>query len=134
MRWVMSPIIGNGTATIVAGQEATTGPYRAKASDYGAHAALIPGNADGTPVHNWCFVYFDGDVTAANGDAALDVLPDRQPGDVLTTLQRNFLINACTRRGLDSSWVVSGITFGEAVDHIGQLIEAGFTRNWMRTG
>jgi hypothetical protein len=58
MRWALSPIIGNGTATVVVGQEATTGPYRAKSSDHNlpVHIAVIPGNDDGTPKYPWCLV------------------------------------------------------------------------------
>jgi hypothetical protein len=98
-RWALSPIIGNGTATVVVGQEATTGPYRAKASDYGAHVAVIPGNDDGTPRFAWALVKLDdsADLTAAAADTELRLLPAWSMDKVLNAAEAGAVANALAR-------------------------------------
>jgi hypothetical protein len=126
MRWVISPIIGDGTGEIVPGQEATTGPYRAKASDYGAHVALIPGNTDGTPKKNWALVYFNGDVTAAEADNALRVIPDYRLDDVLTTIQAAWVNNWVVTNFGDNPGITAGMTVAQAIEALANVIEPGW--------
>jgi hypothetical protein len=134
LRWVLSPIIGNGTPDIIAGQEATTGPYRAKASDYGAHAAIIPGNDDGTPKFNWALCQFTGDIAAAEADPDLTVFPQLHLDDVLTLGQRNWLITKIGNLGKPTGWIVAGITVRECVRTIGRYLENNFDIDWMNMG
>jgi hypothetical protein len=132
MRWVISSIIGDGTAQIIVGQEDTTGPYRAKASSYGSHTALIPGNNDGTPKFNWALCYFDGDTTAAEADTDLIVFPELTLNHVLTLAQRNWLITKLSNRGFATGWIYDGITVRECVRTIGRWIEDNYDIDWMR--
>lgn len=135
MRWVVSPLIGDGTPTIIVGQESTTGPYRAKASDYGAHVAIIPGNDDGTPKFNWCLCRIEeAAVAAADADTDLIVFPDLTLDHVLTLAQRNWLITRLDNRGFPSGWVTAGITVIEVLRTIGRWLEANFDVDWMRLG
>ena len=132
MRWVISPIIGNGTSEVVVGSEATTGPYRAKASDYGAHSAVIPGNDDGTPKFNWCLVYFDGDVTAAESDPDLTVLPNLTMDHRITLAQRDWLRTRLQNRGLPYLWVNTGDTVLSILRTIGRYLDAKYDIDWQR--
>jgi hypothetical protein len=136
MRWVLSPIIGNGTAKIVVGQEATTGPYRASASAYGGHVAIIPGNDDGTPKFNWCLCQMEESaaVAADAADPAITVFPALQLDDVLTLGQRNWLITKVGNLGKPTGWIVPGITVRECVRTIGRYLEDNFDVNWMSLG
>jgi len=101
-RWALSPIIGDGTFRIVAGQEATTGPYRAKAGDHGGHTALIPGNADGTPAFGWCLVRFDdsADLVAAAADGDIRLLPDWTLDHVITAGEAASISSALDHFGI----------------------------------
>lgn len=134
MRWVLSPVIGNGTSHIDPLDPENTGPYRAKASDYGAHAAIIPGNDDGTPKFNWCLCYFQGDTTAAEADPDLTVFPDLTLDHVLTLAQRNWLITKVGNLGKPTGWIVAGITVRECIRTIGRYLENNFDVDWMRVG
>jgi hypothetical protein len=135
MRWVLSPIIGNGTSVVTPGSEATTGPYRAKASDYGPYVTIIPGNADGTPMFNWCLCRIaDSAVTAADADPDLTVFPDLQLDDVLTLAQRNWLITKVGNLGKPTGWIVAGITVREALRTIGRYLDEKFDVDWMKLG
>jgi len=136
MRWIVSPVIGDGTSRIVVGQEATTGPYRPKAGNYATEwGGIIPGNDDGTPVFNWCLVAASaGDLTAAEADPDLIVLPDLTMDHVLTTAQRNWLVTKLTNRGLPSGWVDPGITVREVLRTIGRWLDAKFDVDWIRVG
>jgi len=132
MRWCLSPIIGDGTQSIVVGQETTTGPFRAKASDYGGHVAIIPSNPDGTPAFNWCLVRLaNTSVAEAEADTSLTVFPNLQLGDVLTANQRNWLVTRLNNHGLPSGWVDPGITVRQVLRTIGRYLEADFDVDWM---
>jgi hypothetical protein len=130
-RWVISPIIGDGTSDIVVGSEATTGPYRLKASDYGAHAAIIPGNNDGTPMFNWGICHFDGDVTAAETDSDLTVLPELSMDHEITLTQRNWLRSRLQNHGLPYLWVNTGDTVREILRTIGRYLDDKFDVDWL---
>ena len=103
MRWALSPIVGNGTGQVVVGSEATTGPYRAKASDHGGHVAVIPGNDDGTPKFGWCLVRLDdsADMVAAQADGDIRLLPDWTMGHVITAGEAATIANAAAHFGLN---------------------------------
>jgi len=133
-RWVISPIIGDGAPEVVVGSEATTGPYRLKASNYGPHAAVIPGNNDGTPKFNWGICYFDGDVSAAEADPDLTVFPNLTMDHVLTLAQRNWLITKVENLGRPTGWITAGITVREALRTIGRYLENNFDVDWVRVG
>lgn len=131
-RWAISPIIGNGTETIDSLDPEATGPYRAKASDYGTHAAIIPGNADGSPAFNWALVKIgDEAVAAADADPSLTVFPALALDDVLTAGQRNWLITRLQHHGLPYGWVQPGITVRQALRTIGRYLEATFDVDWV---
>ena len=102
MRWALSPIIGNGTGQVVSGSEATTGPYRAKASDHGGHVAVIPGNDDGTPQYPWALVRFadDADLAGAQADGDIRLLPDWTMDHVLNRAEANAVITALGKFGI----------------------------------
>lgn len=132
-RWVLSPVVGNGISEVIVGSEATTGPYRPKAADYATGwAGVIPGNDDGTPAMPWCIIRATaGDFAAANADPDLTVFPDLAMSDVLTLAQRNWLINKCVALGQPTGWVVTGLTFGEALRKVGHWLEANFEVSWV---
>lgn len=126
MRWVLSPVIGSGTSD---------DPYRAKASAYGGHVTIIPGNWDGTPKFNWCLCRIkDEAVAAASADPDLTVFPDLALDDVLTLAQRNWLITKVSNLGKPTGWIVAGITVREALRTIGRYIDANFDVDLMRLG
>ena len=130
-RWGISPLIGDGTITIVPGQESTTGPYRAKAASYGGHVAVIPGESDGTPLFNWALIRIADDaVAAAEADADLTVFPDLALDDVLTAGQRNWLITRLQHHNLGYAWVTAGITVREALRTIGRYLDSQFDISW----
>lgn len=131
-RWVLSPIIGDGSPAVVVDEELTTGPYRPKATLYATEwAAVIP--EIGTT--NWCLVRATaGDMAAADADPDLTVFPNLQFTDVLTLAQRTWLIGKCQALGQPSGWVVAGITFGEALRTIGRWLNNNFEFTWMRGG
>ena len=135
-RWALSPIIGDGTGEIVAGQEATTGPYRLLVSQYGGHAAVIPGNNDGTPKFNWGICKLnDAAAAAAEADAGLDsritIFPQLTLDHVLTLAQRNWLITRVGALGKPTGWITAGITVGVALRIIGRYLESNFDVDWM---
>lgn len=123
MRWALSTISGDGTAKIIQGQEDTTGPYRAKISDYGNHATLILSNSDGTPIKNWSLVYFNGDIVSAEADNAVRVLPDLNLDHVLTVNQANTVKTYLTNFGIDSNIVNAGMTVRQALRAIAREID-----------
>lgn len=130
-RWILSPIIGDGTARVVPGQEATTGPYRPKAADYAtAWTALVPEVADA----QWCVVRAtEGDLAAAEADTELVVFPQLDPDHVLTLAQRNWLISRLDNRGHPSGWVTAGITVREVIRTIGRWLDNRFDFEWLGT-
>ena len=101
-RWALSPIIGNGTVRVDPQDSAGTGPYRAKASDHGAHTAVIPGNADGTPAFGWCLVRFgdSADLAAAAADGDIRLLPAWTLDHVITAGEATAILDACAHFGL----------------------------------
>lgn len=135
MRWVISPIIGDGTATIVEGQEATTGPYRAAVSAYGPHAALLPGNNDGTPKKSWALVYFGGNaaqIAAAEADGAIRVFPAGLTEEsVLTAPQANVFNNYLDDFGI-ANVLSAGMTGLQAIEAIAHEADPTFSYNSMR--
>ncbi len=135
-RWALSPIVGDGTAQIVEGSEATTGPYRLLVSQYGAHVAIIPGNDDGTPKFNWGLAKLDDAAAAAaqadvNLDSRITVFPALQLDDVLTLAQRNWLITKVSALGKPTGWITPGITVREALRVIGRYLENNFDVHWL---
>lgn len=139
MRWALSPIIGDGTPIVVVGQEDTTGPYRLKVSNYGAHTAIIPGNNDGTPKFNWGIAKLSDDAaTAAEADQNLDsritIFPQLTLDHVLTLAQRNWLITKVSALGKPTGWITDGITVREAIRTIGRYLEDNFDVDWMKIG
>lgn len=92
-RWALSPIVGTGTMA---------DPYRAKAADYGAHVAIIPGNDDGTPRFPWALVRLDdsADMTAAAADTTLRLLPAWSLDHVLTAAEATSVTNALGKFGI----------------------------------
>ena len=96
MRWALSPIIGDGSASVDPLDPTNTGPYRAAASDHGGHVAVIPGNDDGTPKYGWALVRFDdaADMTAAAADDRLRVLPAWSLDHVITAGEASSIANA----------------------------------------
>ena len=135
-RWIISPVIGDGTDRIITGQESTTGPYRPKAANYATEwGGVIPGNADGTPAFNWCIVRATaGDLAAADADTDLIVFPDLDMDHVLTIAQRNWLISRLDARGFNSGWVDPGITVLQVLRTIGRWLEANFDVTWIGGG
>lgn len=133
-RWVLSPILGDGTA-FSRDQTDLTGPYRPYAGKYATSwTCLIPGNPDGTPAFDWCLVRATaGDLVAADADSQLTVFPNLQFDDVLTLAQRTWLVTRLDARGLPSGWVVPGTTFGQALRTIGRYLEARFDIDWLGT-
>jgi hypothetical protein len=129
-RWIISPVVGDGTARVDVDSPATTGPYRPKAADYAtAWGCIIPTGS------SWCFVRASaGDLAAADADPDLIVLPDLQLDDVLTLAQRTWLITRLDSRGFASGWVTAGITVREVLRTIGRWLEASFDVDWIRGG
>jgi hypothetical protein len=101
-RWALSPIIGDGTARVDPLNPTTTGPYRAAASDYGGHVAVIPGNDDGTPRYGWALVRFDdaADLAAAAQDTRLRVLPAWTLDHVVTAGEAAAIADALDHFGI----------------------------------
>jgi hypothetical protein len=135
MRWVISPIIGNGTSQIIEGSEATTGPYRAAVGAYGPYAALIPGNNDGTPKKSWALVYFGGDaaqIAAAEADGAIRVFPAGLTEEsVLTAPQANVFNNYLDNYGINNV-LSAGMTGKQAIEAIAHEVDPTFSYNGMK--
>lgn len=130
MRWLVSPIVGDGTAA-TKGMTDATGPYRAKASAYGPHVADIPGATDGSPLYPWALVLFDGDVAAAEADGDLTLLPDvgmadPTPSDfTLPPFNAPVIPGKPTPPAPADAWDPDR-TFGENIAAMGQLLDSTF--------
>lgn len=132
-RWGLSPLLGNGSASISKASPDTTGPYRPYAAKYATDwSAVIPGNPDGTPAFAWCIVRATaGDLAGADADPQLSMFPDLAYTDALTLAQRNWLIGKCQALGQPSGWVVNGITFGQALRTVGRFLDNNFDVSWV---
>ena len=132
-RWILGPVVGDGSASVTPGSEATTGPYRPKAAQYATDwAGVIPGNEDGTPAFNWCLIRATaGDFAAASADTDLTIFPDLAMSDTLTLAQRNWLKTKCQALGQPDAWVVAGLTFGQALRKVGRWLENNFEVSWV---
>jgi len=108
MRWALSPIIGTG---------ATEDPYRAKASDHGAHVAVIPGNDDGTPMYPWALVRFDdsADLAGAQADGDIRLLPDWTMEHVITAGEAAAIAAALDHFGISGYPNPTGRTVRQVV-------------------
>lgn len=122
MRWLVSPVIGDGLTVATA--------YRAKAGDYGDHAALIPGDADGAPVEGWCLVAFRGDEQAAVADPDLVLLP---PPDshAISAAEAASLNGKLARLGCPPGLVVAGMRSDAAARALGRVLDAKFDLGWL---
>lgn len=134
MRWVLSPIIGNGTAP-TADMTDATGPYRAKVSNYGvSHVSSIPGNEDGSPANLWALVLVDdttGDWTGIDGDGDIVALPDLGRDEEVTADLIPIGKGTVDMPNL-FAWV--GLTMEENVEGFGQLLDETFTYDSMKLG
>lgn len=97
-----------------------------------SHAAIIPGNPDGTPAFNWGIAKID-DASAAAADAVagVTVFPDLQMDDVLTLAQRNWLKTRLQSHGLPYAWVTAGLTVRETLRAIGRWLDDKFDISWV---
>lgn len=116
MRWALSPIIGSGTAT---------DPYRAAASAYGGHVAVIPGNDDGTPKYGWCLVRFDdaADLAAAAADTNLRVLPAWSLDHVITAGEAATIADALDHFGITGAPSAQGRTVRQVLRWIADRLD-----------
>ena len=124
-RWALSPIIGDGTGRVIVGSEATTGPYRAKASDHGAHVAVIPGNDDGTPKYPWCLVRLgdDADLAGAQADGDVRLLPDWTMDHVITAGEASAIASALDHFGISGYPSPTGRTVRQVVRWIADRLD-----------
>ena len=115
-RWALSPVIGSGTAT---------DPYRAAASDHGAHVAVIPGNDDGTPRFGWALVRFDdaADIAAAAADDRLRVLPAWTLDHVVTAGEATAIADALDHFGIAGYPSPTGRTVRQVVRWIADRLD-----------
>jgi hypothetical protein len=97
-----------------------------------SHAAVIPGNPDGTPAFNWGIAKIDdASATAADAVPGVTVFPDLQLDDVLTLNQRNWLITRVGNLGLPTGWITPGITVRQALRTIGRYLDDKFDIDWL---
>jgi hypothetical protein len=110
--WALSKIIGDGSFKILVGFESTTGPYRAEASNYGSHIALIASASDGTPLINWCLVKLgnDFDTVSAESNDNLRVFPNLTLGHILTAGQAATLNSYADHFGITGGRASAGMT------------------------
>jgi hypothetical protein len=125
-RYYISPIIGTG---------AWGDPYRAALADSltesgAAISVLIPTDAAGTPKFNFALCI----VGAANhavlqAVAAIDSMPDitlDSQLSVLTTAQKNALLNFATKRGISTAGLTNASTFRQVLERIGKFLDIDF--------
>lgn len=125
-RWILSPVIGDGTSE---------NPYRLKVADYGIdgstarYAALIPSRADGTPRFLWGLALWEGDLTLAEQDEDVLVLPDLSSGDVITAEMIPI-----SRGTIPKPRLEAGLTLLQNVELIGQELDPSFTFDRIKVG
>lgn len=117
-RWALSPIVGTGTMA---------DPYRAKAADYGAHVAVIPGNDDGTPRFAWALVRLDdsADLAAAAADTSLRLLPAWSLDHVLTAAEATSVTNALGKFGITGP-DPTGHTVRQVLRYLADLLDVSW--------
>lgn len=127
-RFYISPVIGNGTLD---------NAYRAALSDVqrlesgSSLVSLIPSKPDGTPKFAFCLCIVNaanhvalGNVTDA--DQFPDITLDSQLS-VLTTQQKNALLNFAARRGIPTTGLNNSSTFRNVLERIGQFLDLNFS-------
>jgi hypothetical protein len=119
MLYALSQVIGNGTATIVTGQESTTGPYRPRAHIYGDFVAVIVDGQD------WCLVKLvNEDETGAKSDGGLIVLPP--PEHVWTSQEVNLGNLRLTQEGFPAL-ITLGMNTEDVVNAVGNYLSPGWS-------
>jgi hypothetical protein len=127
-RFYISPVIGTG---------AWDDPFRAAVADEvqkqanGGVVAVIPTNpTTGRPLFTFALC-----IVAVSNHAALDAVvnADRFPDitldskiSVLTTAQRNALLNFASRRGISTTGLTINSTFRDVVERIGKHLNIHF--------
>lgn len=124
-RWALSPVIGNGTPRVDPLDPTNTGPFRAAASDYGGHVAVIPGNDDGTPKYGWALVRFDdaADLAAADADTRLRVLPAWSLDHVITAQEATAIANALDHFNITGAPSAQGHTVRQVLRWIADRLD-----------
>jgi hypothetical protein len=144
-RWAISPIIGDGTATIVDGSEATTGPYRASVAAHNVpmFISCIPGNDDGTPKYAWAICKvptatemialhsewdqsqkddftsrYNTAVAALTADGEIRLMPDLPMSHVLTGAQATVVKNNIFAKFSITGFEPTGRTVQETLRYI----------------
>jgi hypothetical protein len=122
MLYALSQVIGDGTMRIVPGSENTTGPFRPRATIYGAFVAVIP------PGQAWCLVKLVGADESAGSpvrsDGGLIVLPP--PGHTWTSQEINLGNLRLTQEGFPALLTV-GMTTEDAVNAVGNYMSPGWS-------
>lgn len=119
MLYAVSKVIGDGTETIVPGEENTTGPFRPRASIHGSYVAVIIDGFD------WCLVKLVGDEDGAKNDGGLIVLPDLDRG--WTAQEANLGNLRLAQNGLPGDLIVEGMTTEGVVNAVGNWLVPGWS-------
>ena len=127
-RYYLAPIVGDGNSTDTA--------YRAKLpAGIKGHAALIPTDATGKPLHPWCLVLVAADPAvhaAIAADPQTDPLPGigwaERPVDFLAPAAQQALVTRLENRGLTvtQATAILSLTLRQIVRFIGRRHDPAF--------
>lgn len=126
-RWVISPVIGDGSTVIDPANPDTTGPKRPYAAKYGEYLCVTDTDK------GWSFMFLrNHDMTEAEADDAIIVMPMLQMDDDLTPAQRTWLGTRLQAKGLPYAWLQQPRKVREALLIMARYIEPEFDTNWFR--
>ncbi|MBA3622931.1 MAG: hypothetical protein H0W48_00375 [Methylibium sp.] len=130
-RYYLCDVIGDGQD---AEPTATTGPFRPAVADKGVlWAGVIPTGPDGRPLKPWCLVIVDAPNHApVLADQRVDRLPDFPLDGKVSAVNaatKTAMLNAMTKRGIDTSFVTGADGYRDVIRGIGRSLDAAFDEN-----
>ena len=118
-RFYFAKVIGDGSFS---------NPWRADADGFD-HAGMIPTDATGTPLRNWCLVMISTDATgqsAFNARTGTVALPAKHFSDNLTTTEIANIETFLTNHGIDPTGIDATTDYGSVIRRVGRKLDSNY--------